>query len=230
MQEEINLVHHIIIISSSDLNFSKEWEQLAGRQQQQQQQNIHIHEVIILEDEEGDEEEQQEQEEEEQLQPLIAQKQQQPAPTESIAEPTQEEEEEEDLSMPQLITEEQRQQAERIDIVIEAVAHAHEEEQEGERGRSMEIEVIEENEEPLRKIIKRVNGHKRQYYFLEAVKSMEELDRTRFTVILRHKYVFLYIPTFPLELLPVCSRKTIENLALLHYAMRMEKDWETIDM
>jgi BioD-like phosphotransacetylase family protein len=129
------------------LSFSKEGEQLAGRQQPQ-----NIDEVIILEDEEGDEEEQQKQEEEE-----------------------------------------QRQQAERIDIVIEEViANAQVEEQERERGRSKEIEVIEiieEDEEPLRKITKMLKGHKREYFYLQTVKSMEELDRTRLTVMCKHKCV-----------------------------------------
>jgi hypothetical protein len=49
----------------------------------------------------------------------------------------------------------------------------------------------EETQEPLRKITKRIRGHKKEYYFLETVKSIEELDRTRYTVMLCNNRMFL---------------------------------------
>jgi hypothetical protein len=178
---------------SSDLNFSKEGEQSAGQQQQ------NIDDEIILEDREEEGEEEEEEEEEDSMQLLIADEQlkllieeeQQERQAESIEERDGGKSEEivviEDEEEPMLITEtdEQRQQAERIDLVIEeVVAHRQVEEQEPEGRRSMEIEIIEDDEEPLRKITKWVIGHKKEYYYLETVKSIEELDRIRYTVML----------------------------------------------
>jgi hypothetical protein len=55
----------------------------------------------------------------------------------------------------------------------------------GEEDEEDEIEI--DDDEPPKSITKKVMGHKKEYYYLETVKSVDELDKFRFKVILTCK-------------------------------------------
>jgi hypothetical protein len=55
----------------------------------------------------------------------------------------------------------------------------------GEWDEEDEIEI--DDDEPPKSITKKVMGHKKEYYYVETVKSVDELDKFRFKVILTCK-------------------------------------------
>jgi hypothetical protein len=72
---------------------------------------------------------------------------------------------------------EDKEQEDEDELVV--LEPEHEQDEEGE-GKSKQIEVI--NDEPSRNITRNIKGQRREYYYLNTVKSNKELDKLRIKV------------------------------------------------
>jgi hypothetical protein len=85
-------------------------------------------------------------------------------------------------------------------------------------------EEEEQTEQPPRKITtNKVGGQKREYHFLKAVKSMQELDKFRSKVGQNYNEIIFCNVIFLLELLPIWQQQTVEYKKINYYSMFTEK-------